>query len=290
MTLSIVVVNWNTRDLLRECLSSIEASTFEHEYETIVIDNASQDGSAEVVQSEFPGACLLAQETNLGYAKGNNVGFQSAVGDYVLTLNPDTVLEPDTLTKALARMDSDKSIGVLGARLIGLDGQTQASVRGFPTFLGVFGDALGLSRAMPGSVFDSYRMRSFDYSKAGPAPQPMGTFLMFRRDAMNSLERPTCPFDESFPIFFNEVDLLARMKESGWKAYYDPAVSLRHVGGAGTRQVRKSMIWESHRSLVRYMRKHSVSWWNVLAFPLFAITVYAAAFIRAKGYHAGFRP
>jgi GT2 family glycosyltransferase len=114
----------------------------------------------------------------------------------------------------------------------------------------------------------------------------MGTFLLFRREA---LPDPKHPFDEGFPIFFNEVDLLFRMKSAGWDCLYTPNAQIFHHGGESTKQVKKSMIWESHRSLVRYLRKHSGTVASRLGLPFVAAAIYAAAFVRAKGYHAGFR-
>lgn len=117
----------------------------------------------------------------------------------------------------------------------------------------------------------------------------MGTFLLFRREAIEALVPDLTkagPFDESFPIFFNEVDLLCRLKDAGWSTVYAPSVRILHHGGEGTRQKRKDMIWESHRSLIRYFQKHHPS----AALPFLKLLVYLGAFIRAKGVYAGFRP
>lgn len=289
MRLSVLIVNWNTRDLLRACLRSVFANPPQDgEIEVIVVDNASSDESAKMVREEFPSAILVASEKNTGYARGNNLAFGRATGDWLLTLNPDTELEADTLTLALASLGREEKAGALGARLIGTDGETQASVRGFPTVTGIFGTLTGLDRLLKGSAFDSYRMRAFDYARRQPAPQPMGTFLLFRREALVAIGDPKAPFDEGFPIFFNEVDLLARLHRAGWSCLYDPDVRVKHLGGASTRQVRKSMIWESHRSLVRYLRKHTRGIGR-LGLPLVSAVILAAAFVRAKGLHAGFR-
>ena len=147
-------------------------------------------------------------------------------------------------------------------------------MRGFPTATNLFGDA--------------YRLPHFDYEKEGPAPQPMGTFLLFRREALAAVGDPRRPFDEAFPIFFNEVDLLKRLDRAGWPTVYSPSARLLHHGGESTKQVRKAMIWESHRSLLRYLRKHGGTGFGVLALPFVALAVYAGAFVRARGFHPGF--
>lgn len=154
--------------------------------------------------------------------------------------------------------------------------------------LGVFGAMTGLDRALGGGALGSYFLRGFDYDSPGPAPQPMGTFLMFRREALRAVGDPCALFCEDFPIFFNEVDLLWRLQLAGWPCWYDPAVRVLHHGGQSTRKVRRSMIWESHKSLVRYLNRHTRGPAR-LGLPLAAALAYAGAFVRAKGYHAGFR-
>jgi len=163
-------------------------------------------------------------------------------------------------------------------------------VRGFPTLLGILGDLTGLGRRHPGSIWDAYRLTGFDYETEQSAPQPMGTFLLFRRTALGELGDPGRPFDERFPIFFNEVDLLYRLADAGWEIWYSPKVRILHHGGEGTKQVRPAMIWESHRSLLRFFGKHRGPLYRWLVAPWLALLVYGLAFVRARGYHGGFRP
>jgi len=283
--LSILIVNWNTRELLHECIQSIERFPPSSDYETIVVDNASTDGSAEMVRTEFPSVILVDSKVNTGYAKGNNLAFEAASGDFLLTLNPDTEFRDDSLDRAISILKANPRYGVLGARQIALDGSTQHSVRGFPTILGIAGDILKIRSG----AFGSYRLSDFDYEQEQPAPQPMGTFLLFKREALESVGSAKKPFDESFPIFFNEVDLLYRLREVNWPCLYTPEVRVIHHGGEGTKQVRKNMIWESHRSLVRFLRKHLVRWWNAPLYWMVFGIVYIGAFVRARGYSAGFR-
>jgi GT2 family glycosyltransferase len=128
-------------------------------------------------------------------------------------------------------------------------------------------------------------MRYFDYDTEANVEQPMGTFIVYRKDALDE-----CGImDEQFPIFFNEVDLLYRIHQAGWVIRYTPAVRLIHHGGGSTRQVRKSMIWESHRSLIRYYRKWHLRPWNMPFFWLFFLLIQIGALVRARGWDAGFR-
>lgn len=276
--LSVLIVNWNTRELLRACLASLRAHPCQiMPQEVIVVDNASHDGSAEMVRTEFPEVILVEPGKNTGYAGGNNLAFGKASGEFLLTLNPDTEVYESTLDKAIEALRRHSDWGALGAKQIGPDGEVQRSIRGFPTRLTVIGEILGGA--------PEYRLPNFDYEVEQPAPQPMGTFLLFRREALEAIGSASAPYDEQFPIFFNEVDLLKRMHDKGWIAGYSPSVQLLHHGGEGTKQVRKNMIWESHRSLIRYLRKHYPSFWNI---PL-GILIWLGALWRAKGVHAGFR-
>ena len=286
--LSILIVNWNTKDLLRKCLHSLTQFPPAKPFEVIVVDNASTDGSAEMVSKEFPQFNLVASKLNTGYAKGNNLGFAEANGEWILTLNPDTEFIDNSLDIAVERLESHPNAGCLGVKQVGLDGLVQKSIRGFPTITGIFGDFTGLGQAT-GGIFDSYRLSRFDYGGEQEAPQPMGTFLLFRRKALEAIGSPLCPFDETFPIFFNEVDLLFRLKKAGWTSLYTPNAQILHHGGESTKQVRKSMIWESHRSLVRYLWKHHGTSLGVVGLPFVSVLIFAAAFVRAKGYDAGFR-
>lgn len=288
--LSILIVNWNTKDLLRACLTSIQRYPPSSKFEVIVVDNNSTDGSASMVRQEFPGVVLVDLPTNTGYARGNNHGFEQARGEYVLTLNPDTEFIDGSLDKAIRILDDNPDFGVLGAKQIGVDGNVQRSVRGFPSLAGIFGDVTGLGRLFPRSALGSYRLTGFDYNRHQDAPQPMGTFLLFRRKALKDVGDVKAPFDEDFPIFFNEVDLLYRLRKKGWPCLYSPEVRILHHGGESTKLVRKNMIWESHRSLVRFMQKHLLTQWNAPLIVLVAGIILLAAFVRARGYSPGFQP
>lgn len=279
--LSVLIVNWNTRDKLRACLKSIDRFPPDEPFEVIVVDNASTDGSAPMIRAEFPTVLLDEPGANTGYAWGNNLAFTRARGEWLLTLNPDTEFEDKSIQIALNELRVKTSFGCCAVRLVGPDGKRQNSVRGFPTVGSVLGDLFGLG--------GSYRLPNFDYSQPGPAPQPMGTFLLFRRAALEAVGDPQAPFDERFPIFFNDVDLLKRMSDAGWPCWYSAAAHVVHYHGASTSQVKKAMVWESHKSLVRYFGKH-LRHPARLMLPLIAAASYAAALVRAKGYHAGFRP
>ena len=253
--LSVCIVNWNTCAYLRECLTALYAHPpQEAALEVIVVDNASSDGSAAMVKAEFPQVSLVAAAKNLGYAQGNNEALKRAQGDWVLLLNPDVIVHPESLTNAVYFGQAHLDAGAIGARLIGTDGQTQRSVRSFPDPNPVVWEFLGLPRLFPQSrVFGAYRMTYFDYDRVAEVDQPMGSFLLLSRRALSEVGL----MDLQFPIFFNEVDWCWRAKRGhGFTIYYTPAVAVTHYGGGSTRQVKTRMIIESHRSLLRFYEKH----------------------------------
>jgi N-acetylglucosaminyl-diphospho-decaprenol L-rhamnosyltransferase len=283
---TIVIVSWNTRDLLLSCLRSLGDFG---PHQIIVVDNASSDGTAEAVTADFPAVHLILPGKNLGYAEGNNLGFGVAKHPFILALNPDTEVSVAQIEHAVEILDAHAKVGCLAARLIDPPpvGLTQRSVRGFPTVAGLFGAWTGLDRLFPKSFVGSYFLRSFDYSLEQFAPQPMGTFLLFRKTALEEVAKglPLAPFDTQFPIFFNDVDLSKRLDDAGWKTLYSPEIVVVHHGGASTRQVKPMMVWESHRSLIRYLAKHK----SPVVATLLAPLILLGALLRARGFSKGFR-
>ena len=253
MDLSIVIVNWNTRDHLLRCLELIRANLAAGEFEVVVVDNASSDESAELVREHVSGVTLIENSENLGYAEANNQGIAASSGDYILLLNPDTEVKPGTLDTLLAFGKSHPDAAAVGCRLVGPDGEVQRSCRSFPKPLGVLFEYTGLSHLFPRSrLFGSYRMTYFDYSHDAEVDQPMASCLLISRKAWDQVGK----FDQDFPIFFNEVDWCYRAKQMGWKVYFTAGAEVTHYGGASTRQVKPQMVRESHQSLCRFYEKH----------------------------------
>ncbi len=263
--LSICIVNWNNRNFLRECLASIRACPPAKEaVEVVVVDNASSDGSAEMVRREFEEARLIALADNSGYASGNNRALEAACGDFLLLLNPDVRLLPGALDAALDCLRSLPRAGASSVRFLNPDGTLQPSLRGFPEPWPLLWEVTGISRLLPRNrALGAYFMRWFRYDGQIEVDQPMGTFLMIARAALESVGL----LDEQFPIFFNEVDWCRRAQNLGWKIYFTPTGEITHYGGQGTRLAPKaSMVRESHRSLLRYYAKHYRETLNPLAY------------------------
>lgn len=279
MKLSIVIVNWNTRDYLLGALRTIHAHRPPFEFETIVVDNASADGSAEAVRREFPNVILLENSRNAGYAEANNQGIASARGDFVLLLNPDVEIPPGALETAVRIAERTPRLGALGAKQLYPDGSVQPSLRGFPTPANVLYEAVGLSRLFPNSRrFGAYRMRWFRYDVEADVDQPMGTFLLIPRTALEDVG----VLDERFAIFFNEVDWCYRARRRGWRIVFSPEVCITHYGGGSTRQVAPAMAWESRRGLLDFYRKHYAGPAFLPIYWLAAAASWVQAFLAAR--------
>ncbi|MBM3474304.1 MAG: glycosyltransferase family 2 protein [Armatimonadetes bacterium] len=251
--LSICILNWNTREYLRACLQSIRDTRGDLEPEVIVVDNASSDGSAEMVREEFPEVALIANAQNLKYARGNNQALEQATGTFRLLLNPDVVIQPGALAELLAAMDRHPRAGAVAPRLMNPDGSPQSSCRSFPHPAAILYEAIGLSKLFPRSRrFAAYRMGWWDHNDERTVDQPMASALMLRSEALDEVGL----FDEGFPMFFNDVDLCRRLWDARWEVWFTPGAQVIHHVGASTRQVRREMVAESNRSLLRYYEKH----------------------------------
>lgn len=268
MDLSIVLVNWNTRDLLRDCLTSLRAALAASPFraEVIVVDNASSDLSAVMVEAEFPEFRLIANRENRNYAAGNNQGIAAADGRYLLLLNPDTVVPVGGLDDLVEYLRTHPRVGAVSPALVYPDGRIQDSVRGFPTPLAILGELTGLARIYPDGPLGAYRPRTLPADVPSSVDQPMASAFLVRRAALDEVGT----FDERFPLFFNDVDLCYRLKEIGWEIHYDPRVRVIHVGGASTRQVRPQAILASHEGLALYYELH---YRDRLAWPTYAVIV-----------------
>jgi GT2 family glycosyltransferase len=251
--LAVCIVNWNTRELLLECLHSVMPAVADLQAEVVVVDNASADGSAAAVAREFPAVRLIANADNRYYAGGNNQALQAVTAEQYLLLNPDIVMPPGSLAVLREFMQNHPAAGAMAPRLRGVDGELQATCRTFPGPAVVLWEALGLSRWWPRSrVFGQYRMTWWGYDEARPVDQPMASALLIRGRALQQVGL----FDEQFPMFFNDVDLCRRLWDGGWEVWLEPAAEMIHHGGAATRLVRREMIVESHRSFLLYYAKH----------------------------------
>jgi len=252
MDLSVVIVTWNSGDYLSDCLGSIQGQQSDLTTEVIVVDNASSDGTVEMVRKEFPDVHLLVNTQNLGYTRACNIGLQRTTGRLVLILNPDTRLQSGSLSRMIDYFQDHPQLGVLGPQLLNPDGSIQPSCRRFPSYRLMFWEFTGLSTLFPKHpVFGAWRMGSFDHEEIRSVDQPMGACLLLRREALDQVGF----MDERFEMFFNDVDLCRRLASAGWDIVFFPLARVVHDAGSHVRRARYRMLLTSHKDCLRYFRK-----------------------------------
>lgn len=245
LDLGIVIVNYNTRDDLQNCLQSLVASRQRFTRRTIVVDNDSSDGSVEMVRDRFADRIeVIETGLNGGYAYANNIGMRllglvqgqplNELPRYILLLNPDTVLPPEALDEVVAFMDAHDDVGVLGPKLLRPDGSLDmACRRSFPTPAVSFYRLSGLSRLFPNShVFGQYNLTYLDPDQMADVDSVVGAFMLMRTAALEQ----TGLLDEAFFMYGEDIDLCFRIKEQGWRVVYYPQVTVLHIKGAASRK------------------------------------------------------
>lgn len=249
MRLSVVIVSWNTRELLAECLASIEAYPPLGEVEVIVVDNASQDGSAEMVARRFPTVRVIANATNVGFPAANNQAIEASTGRYVLLLNSDAAVLPGALDTMLCFMDAQPKVGALGAKLLNPDGSFQASYANFPSLATELFLMTGASRILIGPYAPSPRPRPNEAAR--PVDWVGGAAMLVRASALASVGL----MDEGYFLYSEETDWCWRFWQAGWEVWYVPDAAVIHHGGASTRQVSAPSYYRLYASKVRFFGK-----------------------------------
>lgn len=250
--LSIIIVSYRCRDELAECLRSLTSARADAlTRQTIVVDNASDDGAAEMVATDFPDVELIANPDNRGFAAANNQGIAVARGRNLLLLNPDTIVPPGTLRTLVRTLDENPDVGACGPKLVGDDGRPQRSVRRQPTLAALLHQYtplrwLGLMRG----AYRRYRCSDFDYEQSADVESLMGAALCVPRHVIDEIG----PLDERFFVYFEEVDLCRRIGEAGLRCRYVAEAAITHTGGVSAGRGAASLYLA--RSLFRFMRKH----------------------------------
>jgi GT2 family glycosyltransferase len=277
LDLGIVIVSYNTRDLLRNCLKTVYASQGDYVFSVCVVDNNSSDGSADMVAIEFPQALLHTSDENLGYPAANNVGLR-ALGNpagedaprFSLLLNPDTELPPDGLAKMLMFMEEHPEAGVVGPKLVRPDGSLDlACRRSFPTPAVSFYRLTQLSKLFPNSRrFGRYNLTYLDPDELAEVDAVVGAFMLVRSEAIQQAGL----MDASFFLYGEDLDWCYRIKAAGWKVYYNPAVTVLHVKRAATRHSPRAQL-EFWRAMLLFYRKHYAHDTNWLVHSLIVLAL-----------------
>lgn len=248
--LSIVILTYNTRLLTERCLASIEAyPSAPYSIETVLVDNASADGTAEIVHQRFPAVRLVRNLTNEGFARGNNAGLAVAEGRYLMLLNSDTEVMPGTLTELIRFMDAHPEVGACGPMLLNVDGSLQPSGRPLPTLWRVFVDMSNLYRLWKS---DLYLERNRNYSRPALVGELSGAALLVRRTCYEECGG----LDPAFFAYYEDVDWCKRIGDAGWLIYYVPLAKVIHVWQGTSRHVSERAYRAGQDSLRYYFHKH----------------------------------
>lgn len=251
---AIIIVSWNVRDKLRACLHSVAQSSPEISRTVIVVDNASQDNSVEMVRTEFPKVHVIANTENLGTSRAVNRALAMVDARFVLWLNPDMELFEDTLRVSVQEMEEQKNVGVLGVHLVNQYGETVPHIRKFPTWFDQGVILTKIAKLFP-QLLNTYLCHNFDYTRAQAVPSIRGSYFFMRREALRNVGN----FDERFFVWFEEVDMCKRMYDAGYTVWYTPRTKAVDLVGqsfaqVGTLKKQKMFV----RSMIQYFKKHGM--------------------------------
>jgi GT2 family glycosyltransferase len=245
---SVLIVSYNCRATLTSCLTSLAADETAPPLEVIVVDNASEDGTVAAIEERFPWVHIIANHANVGFARAMNEGLESARGEVVLALNPDTVVPAGAISKSVAELERHPDVGMLGVKLVRPDGTfDHACKRGFPTVSSALFYFLGLSRLRPHSArFAQYTAGQLDEDESGTVDAINGAFMLVKREAVAQVG----PMDERYWLYAEDIDWCRRFWDSGWKVLYWPGVHVIHRKGGSSGDIRS---WDLNRAFHRSM-------------------------------------
>jgi N-acetylglucosaminyl-diphospho-decaprenol L-rhamnosyltransferase len=252
MVLSVIIVSYNVKYFLEQCLCSVQRAAG-YDVEVIVVDNHSSDGTVEYLSGKFPFAQFISNSENVGFAKANNQALQKARGEYVLFLNPDTIIPEDIFTKCIAFMQSHTDAGALGVRMIDGGGRfLKESKRGFPSPWVAFCKMSGLTKIFPHSkTFARYYLGHLPEQQTNVVDALAGACLFVRKDVLNK----TGSFDEQFFMYAEDIDLSYRIQKAGFKNYFFPETTIIHFKGESTKKDRK-YVRLFYKAMTQFSRKH----------------------------------
>lgn len=254
MDISVIIVNYNVRDFLSNALASLQKALQEFHSEVIVVDNASDDGSVEMLKKNFPQVRLIVNTENVGFAKANNQALATSQGTYLLLINPDTLVQENTIREMVAFFESHPDVGMAGCKILNPDGTLQlACRRSFPTPWIAFTKTFGLSALFPTvKLFARYNLTYLNPDEMYEVDALSGSFMMLRREVYKTIGG----LDESYFMYGEDLDWCYRVKQAGWKVYYVPVTSIIHYKGESTKRSDIDELKVFYHAMRLFVRKH----------------------------------
>ncbi len=250
---SFIIVSWNAKAYLLECLASIQETVTECSYEIIVVDNDSSDGSPEAVEEEFPAVRLIRSGSNLGFAKGNNIGIRESAGSSLCLINSDVVMLPGCMGVLLEYMRRNPEIGMAAPRILNGDGSLQPSCRRFPSLYGSLCAAFSMGNLFPGrGMFCDTMMSWWKHDEERFVDALTGCFWLVRREALDEVGL----LDEDYFMYAEDIDWCRRFNQRGWRVAFNPAAETIHHGGASSKNAPIRFYLAMQQARLKYWKKH----------------------------------
>jgi len=273
MDVSIIIVAWNVKDLLRDCLKSVFEQTHGIEFEVIYVDNASQDGSVEMAAKEFPSVKIIKNSENKGFIKANNQAIEVAKGRYVLLLNSDTVVLDNAIAKTVKFADAHPEAAVVGCRVLNRDRTLQRNCFMYPSFVNTFLAATYLYKIFPKSRFFGRELMTWwAFDEPRNVEVVCGCYSMVRKKAIEEVGM----MDPTYFVYGDDPDWCYRFSRAGWKVMFTPSTEIIHYGGQNTRQMARKFRWQLLGSKLIFMKLHRSPW----TFPLACLSTALFFFLR----------
>jgi len=280
MKVTVIIVSWNARDYLTQCLSSLTSEVSRYPMEIIVVDNASSDGSPDCVEFNYPNVRLIRNTENLGFAKANNIGVSFSTGKYLCFVNSDVKVLPDCITRLVEYCEEHPEAGMVGPRIIGSDGQLQRSCRGFPSVWNMFCQALALDSIFKNfKLFSGYSLRHWPQNSLSNVDILTGCFWLIPKKALEQVGL----LDETFFIYGEDMDWCRRFWGKGWRVVFIPSAEAIHYGGGSSSNAPIRFYIERQKADLQYWKKHH----SDLAVTCYLFISSLHMFLRLIGYSFG---
>jgi len=262
-SVSVIIVNYNTTVLMERCLASLRSNGDGISKEIIVVDNHSSDGGPMTITERHHGVAVIENERNVGFSKACNQGLRLATGDYVLFLNPDTTVQERTIEQCVTFMHANENVGLMGCKLLNVDGSLQPSCADFPYLRKLFLDHILRWKCFSDAIRANCLLRHWSHDRIRDVDWFLGAFMLARRPHIDRLKG----FDEDYFLYGEDLDLCYRVKRAGWRVVFFPDAEVVHVGNPIWDHERKALV---HKALLTFYRKH-FSFWEYILLKSFSL-------------------